>query len=208
MARRQASAAVIPNRPKSSNPTSDVREIEARHGVAPMQQGELDKLCGIYAVINAIRLAAEASTPLNMPACRTLFAAGVEFMTSLELLDEAAVDGISHKHWRRLVKRLIKSASDDRFEFSIERPARSDWTSVHHAFAWIDESLAQGKAVLLALDGKLKHYTVVAGSTPHALLLFDSTGLQFVHKSSCGLSNSYHVIVPKALMRVAMRRRR
>lgn len=207
-ARRASTAAALSHDRSTSHPNGGLLEIETRHALTPMLQGEFDKLCGIYAVINAVRLAWEKSAPVKMRACRAMFAAGIELMTRMELLDEAAISGISHKHWRLLSKRLAKFASDDGFEFSIERPARSGWTSVHHAFAWIHESLEQGKPVLLALDGKLKHYTVVAGSTADTLLLFDSTGLQFVRKSSCGLSGSYHLIVPKALMRVAIRRRR
>ena len=33
-----------------------------RSGLVPFQQGDLDGLCGIYALINAIRLATEENT--------------------------------------------------------------------------------------------------------------------------------------------------
>jgi hypothetical protein len=60
--------------------------------------------------------------------------------------------------------------------------------------------------VLVTLTGGLEHHTVIAGATAKTLQLFDSSGLHFIRRSSCGLRSRYYQIPPNSLFRIAVHR--
>lgn len=181
-------------------------EIAARLRLTPFHQGELDALCGVYGAINALRLAMADHAPLTKAQCKQLFAAGVEYLDRKNVLGEVAVAGMGTRRRLALARHLAKLVSTSNFQIEVERPDHSAWASIDDAFTWIDESLSEGKPVLIALMGGLNHYTVVAGSTPTRLTLFDSDGLRFIRKSSCGSDTGFHRVPFKGLLRIAVKR--
>ncbi len=166
----------------------------------------MDGLCALYASINALRLALADHTPLTESRCKELFAAGINFLHRKDGLHTAATTGMGTKRRLALVRLLAKLVSATNYQVVVERPDHSSWSTIDDAFCWIDESLAAGKPVLIALLGALDHYTVIAGSTAATLRLFDSTGIRFVRKSKCGLRTGFHQIPFNGLLRIAVER--
>ncbi|KRB80603.1 hypothetical protein ASE00_16275 [Sphingomonas sp. Root710] len=111
------------------------------------------------------------------------------------------------RRWHALVRKLAKHASTDDFTIDVERAEFASKPTIDRVFDWIDASLAQRKPVLVHLDGTLNHFSVVAGLTTTRLELFDSAGHKFVMRSSCGMKRGFHIIRPKALLRLAVRPR-
>lgn len=181
-------------------------EIIARHQLEPYRQGGLDGLCGLYGVINALRLAVADNAPLSKVQSKALFAAGVEFLHRKDELHHAAVTGLKTSRRLALARHLAKLVSANHCPVVVERPDYAAWASTDDVFRWIEQSLSDGKPVMAALMGGLNHFTVISGSDAAKLYFFDSDGLHFVHKRNCGLNTGYHRIPPKGLMRIAVKR--
>lgn len=194
-----------PSDPTSPPANRTTIEIAARHRLKPYSQG-LASTCGLLCIINALRLAMADIAPLTERDCKRLFAASVEYLQRKPGFDRVAVDGMKISRTRSLARHLAKLASTRNSQVVVEQPEHAAWSSIDDAFAWIELSLSEGKPVLIALMGGLNHFTVIAGATPTRLELFDSVGLRFVRKSSCGLESGYHSIAPKGLLRLAVKR--
>jgi hypothetical protein len=161
-------------------------------------------MCALYSSVNGLRLALADHSPLTQAQCRELFADGVDFLRRKGSLDTALTTGTGKKRWHALTRFLAKRLSRSSVQLQVELPEHEAWPTIEYAFAWIDESLADEKPVLIALMGSLRHFTVVSASTPTTLQLFDSTGLRFVRKSSCGFSGTHHIVPPAGLLRIAV----
>lgn len=172
----------------------------------PLHQGDLTGFCGLYAVVNALRLAMADNAPLTKAQCKQLFAAGIDLLDRKNVLGEVAVAGMGTKRRLALARHLAKLVSPTNCQVVVERSYHSTWSTLDDAFGWIDESLAAGKPVLIPLLGALDHYTVIAGSTAATLQLFDSTSLRFIRKSSCGHRTGFHQIPFNGLLRIAVER--
>ena len=189
----------------STSVVSPANGIAARHFIEPHRQGQLDGCCGIYSAINGLRLALHDHIPLTKAAAKRLFEMSADFLDDRGGAGEAMWAGMETRRWHALVRKLAKHVPTDAVE--VERPEFPTNPDVGRVFHWIDASLAQGKPVLVHLDGTLNHYSVIAGSTPTRLELFDSAGHKFVMRSSCGVRTGFHIIRPKALLRLAVRPR-
>lgn len=207
MDRRPHPKAAITPSPLTS-PTSTTRqrepEIAARHRIKPLRQGELDFLCGLYAPINAIRLALADCAPLSSKAYKGLFAKGVRYLDRKGGLHQSLTWGMNLRRRYALACHLAELVSDENVRVSIERADFRNWRSIDDAFAWIEQSLAADQPVLVYFAEMPDHYTVIAGSAPTRLHLFDSAGTGFVYKASCDLRAGTHIMQPKGLLRVVV----
>ena len=130
--------------------------------------------------------------------------AGITFLQRKDGLQEAVTEGMYLRRRLALARHLAARASDADLRFVVERPAHDRWKSIEDVLAWMAESLAHHQPVLVPLMGGIDHFTVVAGITPRTLILFDSDGLSFVRKASCGLGKGFHKIPPNGLLSVAV----
>ena len=161
--------------------------------LVPKRQGELDRLCGLYSIINGITL---ASYPVGgiPPSCRRLlFDEGIQFLSKAKRLDVVSLDGINERLWSRLRDHLLVHTSklggpplQAVALFPAGRPSGMD-EAVSHIF----ESIDRGSPVLLILWNAYDHCTVVAGYTATKLLLFDSFGFKWIGLRSLGLRHPY-----------------
>lgn len=181
-------------------------ELPARHWMEPYRQGEFDGLCALYATLNALRLALAPHVPLTRAECKHLFLAGCRYLDRKGALGRTVTDGMGRKRRDALTAFLLGKAEPHGIALRIERAPSEPWTSIEQAFAWITDSLAAGKPVLVSFLGGYAHSTVVTGITPASLLLFDSNGQQFLQRSSCALQHGIAIISQRALMRIAVER--
>ena len=75
--------------------------------IEPYQQGKLDSLCGLYAVINAARLIYAENCPLSRQRCKNLFAEGMDFLTAKKGSRDAAHWGMTVGRQRKLAKYVL-----------------------------------------------------------------------------------------------------
>jgi len=150
----------------------------------PLHQGELDGLCGIYAVINALRtLCPEMPREL----CDELFALQLAAVSDDR---SSPLDVVTNGIGKTTLRGLIGLSCDEMFLRSkvtlhcrsllLKRNAPLDaiWSEV-------ERLVAGGGVVIAGLSGRYDHWTVVRKATPRRLTLVDSSMLQILDRRFC-----------------------
>lgn len=173
-------------------------------GIDPLTQGELDGLCGLYAIINAIRLAYAPSLTIELREARHLFTQGIGFLGDQGWLGPSVKNGMRRKRQTNLAVMLADCAFRD-----LGRPISIRPLSVSLAkqadVIW--NEIETGHPVCALFGGALDHYTVLSGVSDTRYQFFDSTGLSWVRRSSCefsgGKKKARHRIKRRSLFSVA-----
>ena len=160
--------------------------------VKPLQQGDLDGLCGLYAAINALRLVLAPVRQVKRPEALLWFRTGLEFLGETGNLEDIIACGIGPQLWLDLMKKLAAVASgNNSFYVSVSQPLKHTKPANRaRMYETIEVAVLQGRAVLISLSGAHDHYTVVSGFSPSSLRLFDSGHLQRIGRADCGTQRS------------------
>ena len=152
----------------------------------PYRQGELDALCALYAVVNAVRLLAQPHQRMSRAACVELFASLVGSLAARGRLQRVLTEGSGCK----IVARALTQADrwlGKQYDLGLRshRPFRRrkdhDRTDAARILA---EHLAQpGQAAIVATP---EHWTVATAMIGRRLQLFDSSGRSFMRSTSQG----------------------
>jgi hypothetical protein len=140
----------------------------------PFRQGDLDGLCGAYAVVNAVRLAALPRRRLTRPACATLLAALVDELAEAGRLRDRVTSGMGRGSLARLLRRA-KVWLDVEFGLALEvrRPFRKGGNPEAEACLRLLAGHL-GQSGTAAIVGTETHWTVVSAVRGERLLLADS----------------------------------
>jgi hypothetical protein len=146
----------------------------------PFEQGDLDGLCGVYSVSNAVRLSAHLHRRLPTAECRGLFAALLA-----ELADEGRLRGfVAAGLGPRVLTRLLRRAKrwlrkHHGLVLEVSRPfAKRDEPGPGECLRVLAEHLERpGTAAIVGSD---EHWMVIRGVTPKRLLLADSDGRRYL----------------------------
>ena len=151
----------------------------ARHR-KPIEQGRIDKLCGLYAAINGLRLA----VPLPPHRDRMIFEAAVQYLDERGWLSAVLTEGMPNHLFASLVRHLARSHS-----LRVERapvPARSmARESPMEAERVVIAAILGGMPVFVSIDKPLDHYSIICGYSPKRWHLFDSYGYRWLSRSHC-----------------------
>lgn len=173
--------------------------------IQPLGQGDYDGLCGLYSILNAIRLAAAPTRVLSHKHTQKLFIGGVRFLEQRDLLHRAVSGSIERRRWLTLTEFLRREARLNcdlslRYEWPFEAEEETQPTQVLDA---IEQILLQRKAVMAFLRGTYRHYSVISGYTPSSLTLFDSYGYRWLRKASCVATTTeparHHIHAPSLI---------
>jgi len=149
----------------------------------PYRQGRLDSLCGVYTLINALRLLCPR---LDEDACERAFCALIRARARQASSPLAVISGgLSRRKllqligsWQQFAAREFGVAlSVDRLKIS-EPTLRGIWRGLCRALD--GESVA-----ILGLDRAERHWTVAYAATERALRVADSSGLRVIFRSQC-----------------------
>jgi hypothetical protein len=159
---------------------------------APLQQGHLDGLCGIYAAVNALSLLAERGRPFPLAAATALYRNAIDFVAAKVPLGGAVCYGFDAPLWLAVTEHLAQRVEvDHRISLSISRPFQ------HHPTAGfgrlrraIEAALDHDAVVLASLTGAHNHYTVIRAYSAARFVLHDSSGLRWLSIAACGASYS------------------
>jgi hypothetical protein len=161
-----------------------------RSKIQPYRQGELDGLCGLYALINGIRLATcDQTSEFDHDVWRNL----LEALLSETDLAKAAVEVVARGIDFRALYELAKAAqrhmaANHRVEVTITRGLRAEVQCLDTVLNCLAVLSIQARtAVLMELTGRMRHWTVVAGVGRKSLKLLDSSGVHRAHITSCRL---------------------
>ena len=166
----------------------------------PLRQGDLDGLCGLYAVVNAARV---LCPEIDQEASRALFAWLVHALRASGVKPTFAVTtGIARVTLARLVKMAIGFAAD---EFHINLVARR-WPANKRRLLrlgafWrvLAHEVSPDCVAILGLEGRLAHWTVAVAVTTRRIRLCDSGRLGMLFRCQCtlGRARTRYVLSPQ-----------
>ena len=152
----------------------------------PYRQGDLDGLCGVYSVINAVRY---LCPELDAESAELLFGQLMyRMLTTARDPGNAVVWGIGRLMVMRLVREAALMMMDD---FDITLKAR--WlpkryrNGVARDQLWqaLEKHMSGAAVAIVGIAGKHSHWTVVSKVSPTSMRLFDSGQLKALPRSRC-----------------------
>ena len=160
----------------------------ARHRRA-YRQGDLDGLCGVYAVVNAARHVLR----LRDEQCQQLFE---KLIKALEQNSRSLHQHLLRGICFRQLKQLVMAASQCRLKGQKltfgTRPLRlkRQQRTLPHLWTALDEEVGPTCVAIVGIAGITDHWCVVARVTPKTLWLLDSSGQTRIYRSRCTVRSS------------------
>lgn len=161
--------------------------LPAGKAIKPVQQGSIDNLCGVYSIINALRLI----TPGSSDRDRNLLEAAVTYLDEREWLSSVMLEGTHTALFAAMARHLAALNG-----YQIARIASSHHREGHGQA--IMRSLVAELPILVSIEPPLDHYSVIYGYTPNRWLLFDSYGYRWLRKNGCtwgGAKTARHRVI-------------
>lgn len=177
--------------------------LPAAKALLPLKQGGLDGLCGLYAIINAIRLTTYPDILFSEGQLKRLFKHGINLYRRDRSLAKLVRAGMTERAWCELCEGLLSyvNAEHDAHISQIPLFDAIEPLRARPALEAIKAHLHTGHPVLLALVGAYDHYTVVCGHSVRRLHLFDSGKCQWIRTLSIGVEGDQpalrHRLLPK-----------
>lgn len=179
-------------------------------GMAPLRQGDLDSLCGLYAAINAIRLALAKTRLLTSRELRQSFGRGVALLSVRHQLTCSLLVGCEAHDWPALVDAVTgQAARMTGVPLICARPlSQTEQPGLPNVFGVIEDAIGRGQPVLVTLGGWYDHHTVISGYSAFSLQLFDSANLRRLARGSCrvddDMARGRHILRPRSLTVLAL----
>lgn len=171
--------------------------MEARQELKPLRQGQLDGFCGVYAVLNAVRLLAYPDRQLHPAEMRRMFRKAVHILSRHRLLKMGATFGLDPKPWQLMLDSLLPDIEHIAgFEIRQRKVFKAKaGLKASTAIGAIRNQIDQGRPIVLILDGAYDHWTVISGYNHQRFHLFDSDGYHWINPASVGLDDTLpHVL--------------
>ena len=152
----------------------------------PYRQGDLDGLCGVYSVINALRaVCPELTTELSSRLFKQL-------MRCLRGRAKEPLDVVSTGLGRQTLGRLLKVAMAfvaRRLRVTVKarrlpKPVRTTYR-LDRLWRELTEVLSPTSVAIIGLAGRTSHWTVATRIGPKHLFLLDSGNMKRVRRTHC-----------------------
>ena len=158
--------------------------------VRPVWDGQYTNLSGIYACINALRLVLEPFRPLPPADCAQLYRFAVRLLDRCDKLATAAERGIGRPEWAAFARAMADRAEDLACtRIAHQQPCTGELVGLEQLIEVIRFAIDARDVVLVALEGRYDHYTVIAGYSRTRLRLFDSYGYSWLNLIACDVVN-------------------
>jgi hypothetical protein len=166
--------------------------IESAHPAA-LQQGSLDSLCGLYAVINAIRLAHRRYGGFRESWARALFAELVGVSEFEWGLANLITEGCDEDQFRTLLSQGLKLARQltrRQYSQSFKAPSPVAVGRRGQLQELARLTTRSDTAVIVGIGGRIDHWSVLAQVSDARLVLYDSDRLSYLPLPRCSLAKS------------------
>lgn len=157
----------------------------------PYWQGQLDSACGIYSLVNASKIV----NNLSVVETQMLFDETVKFLSKKRKLAETIIGGVRHKDMLQMMRGIVA----DKFQWKTSGYGFqniSTWWDFAETF--LKES--NNSAIIVSFGGAQDHLSVIQSMTDKTMVLFDSSQIRNIRKSSCRLvgysKNDRYIIYP------------
>jgi len=184
-----------------------------RHGrPAPLQQGELDGLCGLYAIINAIRWSVGERGGLVGRQVDNLFGWLIEEVERTAGGMAAVALGIHDRPLIAIARASERLLADEfGFRVRVSHPFRPRPPATVAELVRVVRAATERDQVafLIGLKGRYLHWSVCVGATRHHLVLYDSADIHRLRISCCRLDHQRrrtgggveHELCPRTILR-------
>lgn len=157
----------------------------------PYLQGELDGLCGPYAVINGIRLALGPKRQIPDAVWVDPFGGMLREAAGRHRRGDLCAAGLGTKH---LVTALRWSVEIMERQYGVRltyrgpflRAGKPKLTAVVYSLRHLQR--LQNTSIIVGFGGLLDHWTVIKRVSPHYISFFDSSGCRSVRLDRCRMS--------------------
>ncbi len=152
-------------------------------------QGDLDGLCGVYAVINALR----HLFPLNEEHCRALFAALIKALhRRCRRPHHPILWGMSFSTLKRLIEAAQTCKVLDGAQTFQARPLRlsRDQRNLPQLWSSLRQELKSSCVAVIGITGAADHWVVVHRITAKTLWVLDAAGRTRLRRSQCTVRSS------------------
>lgn len=163
--------------------------------IKPYRQGDLDGLCGIYAVINAVCL---ISDNIKIEPLQDIFHKTIKLQIKHRKSVTFMVNGISQAKVARLMQRIIKP----NFNIKYSRPYKTrKELSVPELWSSYSDYLngSDKRCIIICYETKTYgHWSIVQAMTAKRLYLFDSSERVIInrrHISTTTLSDTTPILI-------------
>ena len=177
----------------------------------PLQQGRLDGLCGVYAIVNAVRLIADAQSRLTLAMSQDLFGTLIDILADDGKLQKAMTDGVPPKRLRKLAAAACEWVDSELgLSTAVDRPFAGHRSLIFaEAATDMRAEFAGGQARAAYIIGTVDHWTVIRSVSASQVRLFDSAGMGHWTMARCRFRReparpypTEHVIEKKAVLRI------
>ncbi len=165
------------------------------------RQGDLDGLCGVYSVVNAVRTV----EGLNKSQSRATFRRLVRVLGQGSRPYEPLLWGMGFRRLKHLVATTRRCRLPDRELAFRARPLRltGKERTLSGLWAALERELGPTCVALVGITGVTDHWCVVYRVTPKTLWLLDSAGLTRIRRSRCTVRSSrvhYSLVLGQILL--------
>jgi hypothetical protein len=174
----------------AKTPVNDNRiEHPAFARIDSFQQGELDCLCGLYAILNGYRLALGSYRGFSVKTATDAFRQAISHLREKGTLEDAVSNGIGARRIISLAKLVADWTATDHTRVVVETAPHMASEAIEELFAWIEASLANGHPVIVYIDGEVKHWTTIGAIDVDKLYFFDSGDLGQLKRCDFGVTD-------------------
>lgn len=150
--------------------------------MSPYEQGYLDGLCGLYSVINAVRLVCKNTTEDE---CMILLKKIIKSLEKQRKISSMIIAGVDEDEIRFILKEVIEPLYSITWEMPYRKRKK---ITIHDLWNGISAFLEEGnhRAVIVSMETKRwDHWSVVYRITENQMSFFDSSDLKRVCRKRC-----------------------
>ena len=180
-----------------------------RHGRQPYRQGDLDGLCGVYSVVNAVRI---LCPKLDQEGAEWLFAHLMESLSEAGVnVSDAVTGGVGRAELGRLIRAAAAYIAEElEIRLTVKRlpKALRQTSSLGALWQAFEASLTPECVAIIGIAGIHSHWTIAAQITPNQVRLYDSGRIAVLRRGHCtvGKAVNRHGIPPKHVFLIARQR--
>ena len=166
----------------------------------PYRQGDLDGLCGVYSIVNAVRI---LCPELDQDGAEWLFAHLLQSLSDADVdLSIAVTGGIGRVELARLVRAAIAYIDEEvEIKLTVKRLPKALRLTSNLGALWkaFEAALSPTCVAIIGIAGIHSHWTIAAKVTAKQVRLYDSDRITVLRRGLCtvGKAVNRHCIPPK-----------
>jgi len=177
------------------------------------RQGNLDSLCGVYAVINSVRAVADTrGFNIRRPESSALFRRLCHVLADGGRLADALTEGTTIRTFQAMTRDAHEWLAEERgLQLESRRAFGQSPASLEVFWGRLrDHAAEEGPgSILIRLSGRMEHWSCIRSINDRAIVLVDSDGVKILRRDRCTISDPHgrrtHQLVPTQALLISCR---